>query len=61
MVARTILAILGPIMLVAGITIFVIMGDNLVLPLLGIVLIVIGIILLSIATRWDIRFLRKSK
>ena len=61
MVARTILAILGPIMVVAGITIFVIMGDNLVLPLLGIVLIVIGIILLSIATRWDIRFLRKSK
>ena len=55
------MVILGSLMLVAGITIFVIMGDNLVLPLLGIVLIVIGIILLSIATRWDIRFLRKSK
>lgn len=53
-----ILVILGSITLIAGVTLFVIMGDNLVLPLLGSALILIGVILLSILT---IRFLRSKK
>ena len=50
--------IIGLSMIVIGIVFFLMMGENLVLPLIGSVFVFIGIVLLVIA---GIRFLRKSK